>query len=90
MKRKSLWIGAVAGLMLAAASAVALAGIGDDPVKNLEIIGLPRGGSCTCPANWEPVVCRASDGSLQAFSNACVAGCYGYTSCARIVVSPAP
>ena len=87
MSKKSLWIGAVAAFMLAAASAVALAGFGDgDPVKNVEIIGNPGGASCVCPANYDPVICRASDGSLHAFSNGCVAGCYGYTACARYTV----
>ena len=89
MKRKRLWIGAVVVLVLAAASAVALAGFGDDdPYKNLEIQGPPHGGSCTCPANYDPVVCRASDGSLHAFSNGCVAACNGYTSCVHFATQP--
>jgi hypothetical protein len=90
MKRKSLWIGAVMVLMLAAASAVALAGLPGNGggAQDLEIKGPPPGGSCLCPANWEPVVCTGSDGSRHAFSNGCVAGCYGYTSCVRIVVAP--
>jgi hypothetical protein len=75
--------------MLAAASAVAVASIGDDPYKNLEIQGPPHGGgSCICPMNYDPVVCRGSDGSLHAFSNACVAACNGYTSCVQFAVHP--
>jgi hypothetical protein len=92
MNRKSLWIGAVMIVRLAAASVVALTGLGGSvgAADDLVIQGLPPsgGGSCICSANWEPVVCRASDGSRHAFSNLCVAGCYGYSDCARIVVAP--
>jgi hypothetical protein len=90
MKRKSLWIGTFVVLIVASASAGALAVFGGNAsAGDIEIIrNPPGGGSCTCPANWEPVVCTGSDGSHHGFSNACVAGCYGYTSCARIVIAP--
>jgi hypothetical protein len=88
MKRKKVWIGAFLVLVLAAASAAALATLGGSAsAEDVVITRLPpAGSSCTCPAIWEPVLCTASDGSHQAFSNGCVAGCYGYTQCARIVV----
>jgi hypothetical protein len=92
MRRKSIWIGAALILVLAAASAAGLATlVGSASAQEIEIIrNPPGGGSCTCPANWQPVVCTASDGSHQAFSNACVAGCYGFTHCAEIVIAPHP
>jgi len=83
MRRNMLGIGAVVVLLLAAASAVA--------VQDLEIISDPPGGEdCICPANYDPVVCVAPDGSRAKFSNACVAGCHGYTRCAQIIISPQP
>lgn len=89
MKRQSIWIGVVAGLMLVAASAVVLVSFGNaGAAENLEVQGPPRDGSCICSANWAPVVCTGSDGTRHAYSNACVAGCYGYTTCQRIVVAP--
>jgi hypothetical protein len=90
MKRRSLWIGAFMVVMLAAASVVALTGLGGSvgAADDLVIQGPPHGGGgCICPANFEPVVCIASDGTRHAFSNACVAGCSGYTQCARVVVA---
>jgi hypothetical protein len=90
MKKRSLGIVAVMVVMLGVASVAALAGLGgnEGPAQNLEVKGPPPGGGCVCPANWEPVLCTASDGSRHAFSNGCVAGCYGYTNCAQIVAAP--
>ncbi len=89
MKKSWMGIGAIAVLALAAASALALADFGGNGgAQDLEIQGPPPDGSCLCPANWDPVVCRAADGSRHAYSNACVAGCAGYTDCSRIVASP--
>jgi hypothetical protein len=89
MRRKTLGIGAVVVLVLAAASAAGLAVLGSNASSDEIVIvrDPPGGGGCICPANWEPVVCTAPDGSHHGFSNACVAGCYGYTHCARIIVS---
>jgi len=85
MKGRRLWIGAV--LILAfAASAAALASLG---AQDLEIIkDPPGGGGCICPANYDPVVCVGPNGAQGKFSNACVAGCYGFTHCARIIPGP--
>ena len=47
----------------------------------------PPSSQCVCPAIWDPVVCKGADGSFHAFSNACVAGCNGYTKCVRYTVS---
>jgi hypothetical protein len=47
----------------------------------------PPPSQCVCPAVWDPVVCRGPDGSVRTFSNACVAGCNGYTKCVRYAVS---
>jgi hypothetical protein len=92
MRRKTIWIGAFLVLVLAAASAAALADIGGSgAAQEIEIIkGPPGGGSCVCPAIYEPVVCVAPDGSYGKFSSACVAGCYGFTHCVRIVNTPTP
>ena len=92
MKRKTLWIRAALVLVFAAASAAALASLGGNgSAQEIEIIkDPPGGGQCICPANWDPVVCVAPDGSRGKFSNACVAGCYGFTHCARIVTGPTP
>ena len=46
----------------------------------------PDDSECLCPANWDPVVCKAPDGTRRAFSNACVAGCYGFTKCTSFVI----
>ena len=46
----------------------------------------PEPSQCICPAIWDPVACRGSDGSVHVFSNACVAGCNGYTRCVRYAV----
>lgn len=92
MKRKSLAIAIVSGLLLTAASAVALAGFGgDDSTQDVNVVrGGPRGGSCNCPAVWEPVVCRNAAGERFYFSNACVAGCNGFTRCAEVTIAPQP
>ncbi|MBZ5637604.1 MAG: hypothetical protein LAO51_02485 [Acidobacteriia bacterium] len=89
MRRNSIWLVTAALLLAAAASVVALAGFGDNGGGQVfDVIRNPPGGSgCICPANWDPVVCRAQDGSAHYFSNLCVAGCYGYTSCARVIIS---
>ena len=72
------------GIVAAVATAAIVFGAAQVSVADeLEIKGPPPGGGCICPTNWDPVVCRAADGSLHAFSNACVAGCYGYTQCAQ-------
>lgn len=90
MKARTLTLAAAAILLLAAASAVTLADFGDDDgAGDIQVIrDLPGGSSCVCPQNWDPVVCRAPDGTVQWFSNGCVAGCYGFTSCARIAIAP--
>lgn len=79
MKRSRSWF--LAALVLVAATAsVALADV-------IEVNRPPAGPPpCYCPAIWEPVACRAADGSVQVFSNGCVAGCNGFTDCARVVV----
>ena len=89
MRRKTL-VAAAAALLCCAASVVALAALGEEPTNDaLGVIKrLPPGSSCVCPANWDPVLCTAPDGTRQAFSNACVAGCYGYTHCAHIAIAP--
>jgi hypothetical protein len=83
MRTKRLLVVALVVLAIAGAMAVTLA-------DYLEIERNPPGGSgCVCPAIWEPVACRAPDGSIHGFSNGCVAACYGFTQCARIAV-PGP
>ena len=97
MRRKLVLAALTAVVLAAAAGAFTLAETvgGDDGVPgfaSLIIDRPPTGGGCVCPALWQPVVCTREnpDGttSHQAFSNGCVAGCYGYTSCARIVLGP--
>ncbi len=91
MRRKSLWIGAAMVLIVAAALVGMLAGFSGNAgaAQDLEPQGPPPGGGeCICPANWDPVVCKGSDGSRHTFSNGCVAGCNGYTNCSKI--QPAP
>jgi hypothetical protein len=96
MRRKLVLAALTAVVLAAAAGAFTLAETvgGDDGVPGFAslIIDRPPGGGCVCPALWQPVVCTREnpDGttSHQAFSNGCVAGCYGYTSCARIVLGP--
>jgi len=87
MKKNSLWIGAVLVATLALGSAVAFADFGSSgAIRDLDINRdkIPR--DCVCTANYEPVVCRASDGSRYTFSNLCVAGCNGYaaSSCTSV------
>ncbi len=73
-------------LLASAAAVVTLAGFGDSgPVVVIDH-GPGGGTSCNCPMNWAPVLCTAPDGSRQAFSNACFAGCNGYTECVRVVI----
>jgi len=85
MRRRA--IGWTMGITAAlATAAIVLGGVQYSvAADDLEIKGPPPGGGCICPTNWDPVVCRAADGSHHAFSNGCVAGCYGYTECARFV-----
>ena len=85
MKKRTFWIGAALGVALIAATAALNGNAG---ATDIEIKGPPPDHECICPANWAPVVCTSPDAPRQAFSNACVAGCYGYTDCARIVVAP--
>jgi hypothetical protein len=78
-------------VMLALASVVALTGLGGTvgAAEDLEIQGPPPGGGeCICPANYDPVVCKAADGTRHAFSNACVAACNGFTKCMRFTTVP--
>jgi hypothetical protein len=94
MRKKLVLVTLLALALAAAAGAYTLAdtigGDDGDSTYGAIIDKLPPGGSCICPMIWAPVVCAREnpDGSVsrQAFSNGCVAGCYGYTDCARIVV----
>jgi hypothetical protein len=88
MRRNKVWIGAFLVLVVAAASAAGLAALVSNASADEIVIvrDPPGGGGCTCPAIWEPVVCTAPDGSHHAFSSPCLAGCYGFTQCARIIV----
>ena len=89
MKRKSVLVGAVMILMVVTASMVFLADFGRvGAAQDLEVKRPPEPEPCNCPQNYEPVVCRASDGSLYAFPNACFAGCAGYAHCARYEPRP--
>jgi hypothetical protein len=88
MTRKSVWIGGVLVAMLTLASAVAFADFGSGGViGNLDTNRDQPPRECICSANYEPVVCRAADGSRHTFSNLCVAGCNGYaaSSCTPVV-----
>ena len=87
MNRKKLVLGLGCALLLAG-SAVVLAGIGGGNGSTVldDINDRPGGGDdCICPLNYDPVVCvkRNPDGTLttQKFSNACFAGCAGFTHC---------
>jgi len=90
MRNKGAWAWAAAILLVVAASAVTFAelgGGGEGGDQNLEIERDPPGESeCICPAIWDPVVCRAADGTWRAFSNACVAACNGFTKCRSFAV----
>ena len=75
MNRKRIGLAVVMGA-LATASFVALA----DPPQHIQ--PRPREPQeCICPQNYQPVKCVAADGSVHVFSNACVAGCAGFTNC---------
>jgi hypothetical protein len=65
--------------VVACAFAAAIAAVDIEPKKDP-----PGSGTCTCPLNYDPVVCRAADGTLHTFSNACFAGCAGFTRCSSI------
>ena len=85
MSRKSMWIGVIAVLVMTATMALTFASIG--PGTN-HVIGdieqdPPGDEPCNCPAIYEPVVCKAPDGTRHHFSSFCVAHCSGYTKCER-------
>jgi len=89
MKRRSLLIGTLMVVLVAAASIVGLTALSGNvgAAEEIEVGGPPPGGDgCICPANYDPVVCKAQDGSRHTFSNACVAGCSGFTKCVRFAV----
>lgn len=80
MRSRKLLVLALMAVAFAWAGAVALAGyveIEPNPPDDPE---------CLCPANWDPVVCKGPDGSRHVFSNACVAGCNGFTKCASVTI----
>ncbi len=86
MNRKKLVLGLGCALLLAASAAV-WAGIGGGN-NNTDLDtndGFPGGDDCICPLNYDPVVCvdRNPDGTIttRTFSNACFAGCAGFTRC---------
>jgi len=87
MNRKKLVLGLGCALLLAGSAAV-LAGIGGDN-SNSDLNdngGFPGGGDdCICTLQYDPVVCieRNPDGTVtkRVFSNACFAGCAGFTHC---------
>jgi hypothetical protein len=75
---------AALGLAVVTVSTFAVLTLSSGKLKadEIEIKWPPPDGSCLCPADFHPVICTGSDGSRAAFSNGCVAGCYGYTQCA--------
>ena len=87
MNRKKLVLALGCALVLAGSAAV-VAGIGGGD-SNGDINdngGFPGGGDdCICTHQYDPVVCieRNPDGTLtkHVFSNACFAGCAGFTNC---------
>jgi hypothetical protein len=83
-RNRKIWSGAIAVLVLTAATALTLADIGG----NSQIIDIdrdpPQDDPCDCPAIYQPVACKGADGAKHYFSNACVAGCSGYTVCDRV------
>ena len=88
MKRKT-WIGVGLVAVVALASAVAFADLnnGNTPAQNFDVIkNRPPQNECICTWNYEPVVCRAADGTRHEFSNLCFAGCAGFqaSSCTRV------
>ncbi len=87
MNRKKVVLG-LGCVLLLAGSAVALAGLGGGNNGNSEFDinhDRPGGDDCICPLNYDPVVCvdRNPDGTIttRTFSNACFAGCAGFTRC---------
>jgi hypothetical protein len=87
-KRLALVLGS---LFLLATSAAVLANLGDDNggAVHLDINDdWPGDDDCICPMIYDPVVCIVEnpDGTKtkRVFSNACVAGCHGYTDCNHI------
>jgi hypothetical protein len=93
MKSKKAFVLGLVVLLAAAASAITLAdlnGEGPGGNQNLEIIrDVPDDSECLCPAIWDPVACYAPDGTAAKFSNACVAGCNGFTRCRGLAIQPA-
>ncbi len=90
MNRNKLALALGCALLLAGSAAV-VAGIGgDDSNSDLNTNGgFPGGGDdCICTQQYSPVVCveRNPDGTLtkHLFSNACFAGCAGFTNCLGI------
>lgn len=87
MRRRTLWIGILGVLAIAVVTAVALPSFGDGGTQNINIERNPPAGSgCTCPAVWDPVVCKDGQGNERYFSNSCVAGCHGLTKCGPLDV----
>ena len=90
MKRKSTWIGVGLVALVTVASAVAFADLGSGNTGNTGIQDIvvihPPQPECDCFQIYEPVVCRAADGSRHQFSNICFAGCGGFqaSSCTRV------
>ena len=83
MRRKSIWIGILG--VLAIAAAVALPSFGGGGSQNINIQhNPPQGSGCTCPQNYDPVECKDGQGNTGYFSNPCVAGCWGFTHCAPL------
>ena len=87
MSRKNLVIALGCALLLAGSVAV-VAGIGGgDNNSDLDTdFDFPGGGNdCVCPLYYDPVVCieQNPDGTYtkRQFSNACFAGCAGFTRC---------
>lgn len=86
MSGKKLALSLVCALLLAGSAAV-VAGIGGGN-SNSDLNGnggLPGDDDCICTLQYDPVVCieHNPDGSLtkHVFSNACFAGCAGFTNC---------
>jgi len=93
MRNRKILTLVLGAVLVIAASAGVLAGLGGDDnggAVDLDVNnGRPGGGTCNCPLNYDPVVCKVPgpDGSTikQLFSNSCFAGCAGATECAGIV-----
>ena len=80
MKKNSLWMGAVLVATLALGSVVAFADFGSGGASDLDIDRDRDPVECICTTEYVPVVCTATDGSRQVFSNLCVAGCNGFAA----------